>query len=894
MQLRWLSVLVVVGACGGEVSTSEVEQSVSTTGAVLTQHGNSARTGLDANEPKLTQDAVQHDFGLLWSQPAITGRVFAQPLYAPGVNGHDVVYVATEANNVYALDATTGAQIWTANFGPTVPSTDLYPAGCMSIPDQVGITGTPVIDPVHNTIYFVNATKVGVAYHQYLNALDLQTGAPKANSPKEITASVPGDGELAPTGLIAFDPKRENQRAGLLFDPASQRVFIAWGSHCTDAIECTHLYEGWVMAYDATSLTNVAAWISEPHAINNASDPYGGGIWMSGGGLAFDGTHIFVSTGNGNFSAPDENYGDSVLAFDTNLARVDSFTPFDQSTLVQLDLDVSSIGPVVVPDSLPAHPSLLLSGDKDGTVELLDRASLGGAQTEAHNDTICPAGQSLPGCIVAEHLGVLGGNDYTERAYGQPAYFAGNLYIAGRGDHLKKLPVISSTPLQSVPAPTQTTTVFNYPGATPSITSNGTNEGVVWAIERQNELPGGVSDTTHLHAYRASDLSELWATSTIDDPDQTAQFVAPMTAAGQVFVPGQASLNAYGVYLTATPVNPAVRAGGNVMIKLQTSYRAPGVTYALSAAVTPVGSPMPTLGFVPSTMASNATANVTFQVPLLTPVGPYTVTFTATAAGRTVTASTTITVEHSDGPPTAAFTANCYQQQCTFDASASSDVEGPIVSYTWGLGDFTNASGVSPSHTYAGLGGTYTVRLTVKDSAGQLGMTSQTVVARDQPPIPSFTTTCNARVCALDAETSYDDGGVTGWRWHWGDGNSTAFLTTNEAQYTYAAAGTYTITLDVSDAAGQIRSVAHTINAMIGPTAAYTVSCTGRTCSVNASGSTGGIATYHWDWGDESVTDATVPTASHTFAYGATFDVELIVTDSNGQQGSIHQPVTVP
>ncbi|HEY4239726.1 MAG TPA: PKD domain-containing protein [Kofleriaceae bacterium] len=1005
---RWLLVLFVVGACGGGEgapdgggpATSTLEQSVSlnTSGAVLTQHGNNLRTGLDPNEANLTWAKVPGAFGKVFSVP-LDGKVYAQPLFVPQVPTqlfglHDLVFVATEHNSIYALDAHSGAQIWMRNFGPTMPSDDVYNDDCRNIPVEIGITGTPVIDPVHGTILFVNMTKSSTgAYSQWLRSLDVTNGN-DAHAAVQITAAVIGDGIAAQFGsLINFDPMRENQRAGLLYDGVTNRVTIAWASHCSDVIDwdvggaagpgLKGIYQGWLMAYDATSLQQLSVWNSATHEDTSSGDliAYGSGIWMGGGGPAFDGTYLYVNTGNGLYT-PMQDYGDSVVALDTGLHVHDSFTPSNQADLYLHDLDVSSSGPVLIPDSSPAHATLLVSADKQGTLFVLDRAHLGGAQTPNAfgHDRICAPNTSTWDCVVAEDLKALGYHDPSDENYvsyyGQPAYFNGSIYAAGRQDVLKRYSVGGTTGL-SATATMHTTTSFGYPSATPSITaSNGsTADGIVWAIQRTSPDPTGNNlDPGHLHAFNADTLAEIWTSTTnSQDPSGPNQFVAPTTAVNQVFLADGNALTVYGLRVQLSPAATTVPQGSTVPLALSSYATVPATSYTLTGAVSPTG---PTLSFSPATISSGTGANVSLVVGAATLPGMYTVTVTATSGTQHYTASSVITVTRRDLPPTAVFSATCTVRTCTFDGTASSDdvgiasyswqfgdgttatgptlsttshayaTNGPytatltvkdsanqpgtatqsvspidhppvagftwsciqrscsffssstddagIASYAWTFGDTGTGTGATPTHSYAALSGSYTVTLTVTDSIGQQTSINHLVTAIDQPPVSFFTASCNQLSCAVDGTGSYDDALIASWRWHWGDGSSTRLLTTNEATHVFGAPGTYVISLDVIDNSGQMGTSQHTVTLVIGPTAAFTFTCTGRTCAFDASGSTGSIDSYHWDWGDETTSDPATPTTSHTFSYGATFDVELIVTDANGQQSPIHHAVTVP
>jgi PKD repeat protein len=275
--------------------------------------------------------------------------------------------------------------------------------------------------------------------------------------------------------------------------------------------------------------------------------------------------------------------------------------------------------------------------------------------------------------------------------------------------------------------------------------------------------------------------------------------------------------------------------------------------------------------------------------------GTYSVTLTVTdSAGQAV--QVVHSVAAVDTAPTAAFTASCAIRACTFNATGSSDREGSIASYAWSFGDGSPVvTGATPSHSYA-ANGTYSVTLTVTDSAGQLGELTRPVIAVDQAPIAGFSVVCIDRTCTADAEASSDDVLIAGYRWAWGDSTRTSGGSgASSPSHSYASYGTYTITLTVADSAGQTGSTSHAVTVSPGPTAAFTASCIGAQCSFDASAS-GGLAAiigYHWDWDDESTTDATTPLASHGYAFGDTFQVHLTVTDANGRTAGVTQAVVV-
>jgi hypothetical protein len=358
---------------------------------VTTYHNDNARTGQNLNETILTPANVNStQFGLLFIAPTIDGYVYAQPLYLsnvtlPGQGAHNVVFVATEHDSVYAFDADTyGSPLWHVNFlssggttvVSTVPNSDL---GTGDIVPEIGITGTPVIDPKTGTLYLVAKTKETTGttstYVQRLHALDVTTGQECPGSPVVIQASVPGTGLGNSNGTLAFNALRENQRPALLL--LNGIVYIAWASHGD-----IDPYHGWLIGYNATTLQQVAVFNTTPNGTR-------GGIWQGGGGPAADSSgNIYFMTGNGTFSAPNLgtgiDYGDSFLKLSTSggLSVLDWFTPYNESTLEQGDADLGAGGVLLLPDSVGsnAHQHLMVGSGKQGTIYLVDRGD-GSTQT---------------------------------------------------------------------------------------------------------------------------------------------------------------------------------------------------------------------------------------------------------------------------------------------------------------------------------------------------------------------------------------------------------------------------------------------------------------------------------------------------------------------------------
>jgi len=254
----------------------------------------------------------------------------------------------------------------------------------------------------------------------------------------------------------------------------------------------------------------------------------------------------------------------------------------------------------------------------------------------------------------------------------------------------------------------------------------------------------------------------------------------------------------------------------------------------------------------------------------------------------------------TNNPPTADFTASCADLDCFFDASASSDSDGSIVSYTWDFGDGGSATGVTPAYSYT-TDGTYLVTLTVTDDAGASSSTSQTVnvsapVATNEPPVADFVFTCTDLDCSFDGSGSIDpDGSIVSYAWNFGDNSSGTGMTTN---HVYVAEGNYTVTLTVTDDAGAVASVSQMVSVTaavtnLAPVADFSFACTDLTCNFDGSLSTddGTIIAYDWQFGDN--TTATGVTTTHTYAAAGTYSVTLTVTDDTGLSASVSQNVSV-
>jgi Chitobiase/beta-hexosaminidase C-terminal domain len=503
---------------------------------VSTYHNDAARTGQNTQETILTPANVNsNQFGKLFSVP-LDGVVYAQPLYlsAININGgtHNVLYVATEHDSVYAVDADTGTIYAQVSLLPTGgstvnSSTDL---GCSDLVREVGITGTPVIDPASGTLYVVASSKVGSTFWQYLHALDVTTLQEKLNGPVAIQASATGTGYDATAGRIAFNAKRENQRPALLLDAG--HVVISWSSHCD-----TDPYHGWVISYNATTLAQEATFNTSPNGNRN-------GVWMSGAGPAADGAgNIYFATGNGTWNGASD-LGDSIVKLSPpgggNFSVLDYFTPYDQSTLSRDDEDLGSGGLVVLPPLLSGQQLLAQQG-KAGTIYLLDSSNLG-----KYCINLKPACSNNDPQVMQEIV------DASTGIWGAPAYWNGNVYWAGTNDTIKAYSLnAGGSGLLSVSPISQTAQSFSYPGLTPAISSNGNANGILWGLR---------ASPATLYAYDATNLGNLLYTSAQaadnrDAPGSTVKFVSPVVANGKVYFGTQNSVVAYG--LLSASVSPA-------------------------------------------------------------------------------------------------------------------------------------------------------------------------------------------------------------------------------------------------------------------------------------------------------------------------------------------------
>ena len=512
--------------------------------SVTTYHNDIARTGQNTRETVLSPANVNvNQFGKLFTVP-VDSSVFAQPLYVPAVtiatgsvNGtFNVLYVATEHDSVYAIDADSGTVYWQASLipagGRTVVGDPDIGAGCNDTLPEIGITGTPVIDPVAGVLYVVSKAIVAGSAVQSLHALDLGSGAERLGGPVTIQASVAGSGYDAAGGQVTFSALFEYQRAALLLE--NGHVIIAWTSHCD-----VDPWHGWVMSYDAGTLAQEAVFNTTPNGQE-------GGSWMSGAGVAADaGGNLYLATGNGTWDGV-ADYSESILKLGAPtggaFAVLDYFTPSDQAFLTTGDTDLASGGPVLLPALTPSGQQLLALMGKLGTIYVVDRNALGGYCPSS--STTCGAGDPQ---IFQEIVGASYG------VWGAPAYWNGNLYWGAVNDYLKAFSFDTASGRVSSAATSKSPQIFGYPGPTPSVSANGATAGIVWGLDATaygSSCSGGANCQV-LYAYDATDLGTMLynssqASGDRDVPGGAVKFAVPTIANGKVYVGSQNAVSAFG------------------------------------------------------------------------------------------------------------------------------------------------------------------------------------------------------------------------------------------------------------------------------------------------------------------------------------------------------------
>jgi len=491
---------------------------------VLTYHNDNMRKGRNSSETSLTLKNVNSStFGKLFVIPT-DGLVDAQPLYAPNVsipgNGtHNVLFVASEHGTVYGFDADSGSTLWhvtTLASGETT-SDD---RGCGQVTPEIGVTSTPVIDPTagpHGTIYVVAMSKDSIAnYHQRLHALDITSGAEEFGGPVDIAAKYPGTGDNSQGGYVIFDPKQYKERAGLLL--VNHILYTSWASHWD-----IPPYTGWIISYDETTL-------AQQSVLNVTPNGNEGAIWAAGAGPAADSSgNIYFLDANGTFDTTlnakgfpaNGNYGNAIIKLSTKkgqLAVADYFNRYNTVSESEADEDLGSGGAMVVPnfkDSKGVVHELVVGAGKDANIYLANRTNMGKFNPNNNNQ------------IYEEVTGALSG-----QVFSAPAFADNRIYYGAVGDTIKAFSFNPSGLLNPTPA-SATSTHFDYPGATPSISGSSARNLILWATE--NTSPAV------LHAYSANNLGvELYnsnqAAGGRDHFGNGNKFITPTIANGKVYV----------------------------------------------------------------------------------------------------------------------------------------------------------------------------------------------------------------------------------------------------------------------------------------------------------------------------------------------------------------------
>jgi hypothetical protein len=489
-------------------TTASASASVAVTDltGVFTYHNDLSRDGVNSKEYALnTTNVNSTTFGKVFAC-SIDAAAYAQPLWVASVQNigggtHNVLIAATQHDTVYAFDADASPchTHWSKSLlasGETWGTSG--DVGSADITPDIGIVGTPVIDPSSNTLYVVSKSKLGSTFHQRLHALNLADGSEKFNGPKEITFT---------SGNLTFNPLTQNDRAGLAL--VNGVVYIAYASHGDNPT-----YYGWVVGYNASTLAQVSLFNDDPTGAF-------GGIWMSGGAPAADASNnLYVITGNGVFNGTTE-FGDSFLRLATSAGITVSsfFSPSNQANLDATDGDLGAGGAAILVD-LPTGPNnhLLIGGGKDGNLYLLNRDNLGGnTNNNSGAVQVLPLGKSI---------------------FSTAAFWQNTMYIGPVQSPLRAYTLNPAGPTFGGAVSSQGSATFGFPGTTPSVSAQGTANGIVWAIEFNNKAV--------LHAYDATNLAtELWNSG--GTAGLPVKFTVPTIANGKVYVGTATEISVFGL-----------------------------------------------------------------------------------------------------------------------------------------------------------------------------------------------------------------------------------------------------------------------------------------------------------------------------------------------------------
>jgi outer membrane protein assembly factor BamB len=699
---------------------------------VYTRSYDNGRSGANLQETILTPANVNStSFGKLFTFHT-DGEIFAQPLYVSNLaiagGTHNVVFVASMLNTIYALDADTGTQLWSQNFGSPIIPQNVESQQNISYATGLGILGTPVIDPTTGIMYFVSGSQPASGAAQYsfnLNAIEIATGLPVSGSPVAIAATYSTPDLTTP---LVFSAQTQNPRPALAL--ANGNVYIAFASHNDIAP-----YNGWVLAYNASTLAQTAVY-------SDTTTGTLGGIWNSGQAPTIDAAgNLYISTGNGSFGATPNNLvqtGNSFIKLSPTLQLLDYFTPYNSAVMNSGDMDLGSSGLLLIPNT-----NYVLGGGKEGVLYLVDTTAMG--EFNASSDNVRQEFQAAYG-VGTSHIH--GGAVYLNSDVNGPT-----TYVWGENDVLRGFLFNTTTGLlATTPFATSTMTApaTNNDGAMPggflSISANGSSSGIVWASTPYNGDAANQNVQGVLYAFNADTLKLLWTDKTNDARDEIgmfAKYVPPVVANGKVYVPnfgpvgntdGSGNLVVYGLLqaLTVT-ANNATRVYGtaNPAFSGTVTGAKNGDTFTESFASTATTtSAVGSYPIVPSVTGSNL-ANYTVNI--------VNGTLTVTAAATT----TTLTA-----PASAAYGAS---ETLSATVASTAGTPGGIVTFSSGsttLGTGTlNSSGVATLSTTTLPMGSDTVTATYAATGNFAASTSApmtlTVTAAPVAPVGGYTVSAN-------------------------------------------------------------------------------------------------------------------------------------------------------
>jgi hypothetical protein len=669
---------------------------------VLTYHYDNARTGANTAETHLSPANVNaNQFGKLFTQP-VDGLIVGQPLYVsgvtvPGSGTHNVVYVTTQHDSVYAFDADNAdggnaAPLWHTSFidppNTTSVSISLQPCANETQFSEVGIMGTPVIDTSTGTLYVVGKANENGTLVFRLHALDISAGQEKNGGPILIQATARNSNNW----VVHFKPQYQGQRPGLLLSGGV--LYLAFGS--MGCFVKGDTAQGWLMAYDPSTLDQKGAFLVSPDRA------YGGNIWQSGSGPAVDNTgNIFFETADGFFDG-NLNFGDSILKLAPaalGLGVMDYFTPYDASTLKMKDLDLGSAGVTILPDQNGPHPHLLVGAGKEGTVYLIDRDDMGHFNSTGDTQIV----QSLP--------------SITGEVQSVPVYWNNTVYVPSAGKPTLAFSVnngmLSTTPIAKAPDISNNST----------LSANGNTNGVLWAVHH--------ASTESLFAYDAGNIAKRLYTSLQNSRDalgSTTHFATPLVANGRVYIGGNQQLVVYGLFpsLAATAGGSQSATVGSLLpTALRVQASDPYSGNALSGVQVKFSDGGAGGSFSPAVATTDVSGTCSSRYTLPTKSGTYTIT--ASSAGFSQATFTEIV---SSGPATTMSRAGGNNQSGTAGTILPLPIKVKV------MDAYKNpVAGVQVSFSDGGVGGS----LSSPVMTDNFGIASTFYTAPSQPQIVTIT-----------------------------------------------------------------------------------------------------------------------------------------------------------